>query len=331
MAERKIYHSIAELTGETPLVELTNFEKAHDLPASVLAKLEYFNPSGSVKDRAALAMILDAQERGKIKPGDTIMDFSSGNTGIALAAYANALGYHFAVVLQPGVSKERTQILKAYGAIFLEFKDIPGVPELIAEKGLQFDAFYDLLQVYADERGWYYINQGRNPANPNAHIASTGPEIWEATQGKVDYLVALVGTGGSLIGVGTYLRKQNPNIKIIGVQPAPESIKDSRYPERNTLDGVLVFHGVAEEKRIRYFDEFDFQYDEVIEVNADDAYAVGRELVKTDGIFLGQSAAAAVKAAGDVAKRPEAAGKNIVAICADNAFKYLSTNIYKEE
>ncbi len=331
MAKRTIYHSIAELTGETPLVELTNYEKAHDLPASVLAKLEYFNPSGSVKDRAALAMILDAQEKGKIKPGDTIMDFSSGNTGIALAAYANALGYRFAVVLQPGVSKERTQILKAYGAIFLEFKDIPGVPELIAKKGLQFDPFYDLLQAYADERGWYYINQGRNPANPNAHIATTGPEIWEATQGKVDYLVALVGTGGTLIGVGSYLRKQNPSIRIIGVQPAPESLKDSRYPERNTLDGVLVFDGVPEGKRIRYFDEFDFQYDEVIEVNADDAYAVGRELVKTDGIFLGQSSAAAVKVAADVARRPEAAGKNIVAICADNAFKYLSTNIYRED
>ncbi len=331
MAKRTIYHSIAELTGETPLVELTNYEKAHDLPASVLAKLEYFNPSGSVKDRAALAMILNAQEKGKIKPGDTIMDFSSGNTGIALAAYANALGYRFAVVLQPGVSKERTQILKAYGAIFLEFKDIPGVPELIAKKGLQFDPFYDLLQAYADERGWYYINQGRNPANPNAHIATTGPEIWEATQGKVDYLVALVGTGGTLIGVGSYLRKQNPSIRIIGVQPAPESLKDSRYPERNTLDGVLVFDGVPEGKRIRYFDEFDFQYDEVIEVNADDAYAVGRELVKTDGIFLGQSSAAAVKVAADVARRPEAAGKNIVAICADNAFKYLSTNIYRED
>ncbi len=331
MAKRTIYHSIAELTGETPLVELTNYEKAHDLPASVLAKLEYFNPSGSVKDRAALAMILDAQEKGKIKPGDTIMDFSSGNTGIALAAYANALGYRFAVVLQPGVSKERTQILKAYGAIFLEFKDIPGVPELIAKKGLQFDPFYDLLQAYADERGWYYINQGRNPANPNAHIATTGPEIWEATKGKVDYLVALVGTGGTLIGVGSYLRKQNPSIRIIGVQPAPESLKDSRYPERNTLDGVLVFDGVPEGKRIRYFDEFDFQYDEVIEVNADDAYAVGRELVKTDGIFLGQSSAAAVKVAADVARRPEAAGKNIVAICADNAFKYLSTNIYRED
>lgn len=329
MAERKIYHSIAELVGETPLVELTNYEKEHDLQATVLAKLEYFNPSGSVKDRAALAMIKDAEAQGKIKPGDTIMDFSSGNTGIALAAYANALGYKFAVVLQPGVSAERTQILKAYGAIFLEFKDIPGVLELIAEKGLAFDEFYDLLQKYADEQGWYYINQGRNPKNPEAHIASTGPEIWEATGGKVDYLVALVGTGGSLIGIGKYLKEKNPDIKIIGAQPAPESLKDSRYPERNTLDGVLVFEGVPEERKIRYFNEFDFRYDEVVEVNADQAYAVGRDLVRTDGIFLGQSAAAAIKVATDISARPEAKGKTIVAICADNAFKYLSTNIYK--
>lgn len=329
MAERKIYKSIGELVGETPLVELTNYEKANELEATVLAKLEYFNPSGSVKDRAAYRMIKDAEDRGEIKPGDTIIDFSSGNTGIALAAYANALGYKFAVVLQPGVSEERTQILKAYGAIFLEFKDIPGVMELIAEKGLAFDEFYGLIKKYADEHGYYYINQGRNPENPNAHIATTGPEIWEATGGKVDYLVALVGTGGSIIGIGKYLKEKNPDIKIIGAQPAKESLKDPRFPERNTLDGVLVFDGVPDERRIRYFDEYDFIYDECVDINADLAYETGRELVKTDGIFLGQSAAAAVNVATQIAKRPEAKGKNIVAICADNAFKYLSTNIYK--
>ncbi|MDO4187506.1 MAG: cysteine synthase family protein [Lachnospiraceae bacterium] len=329
MAERKIYKSIAELVGETPLVELTNFEKKNGLEATVLAKLEYFNPSGSVKDRAAYNMIKDAEDRGEIKPGDTIIDFSSGNTGIALAAYANALGYKFACVLQPGVSAERTQILKAYGAIFLEFKDIPGVNELIAEKGLAFDPFYDLIAKYAKEKGYYYINQGRNPENPNAHIATTGPEIWDATDGKVDYLVALVGTGGSIIGIGKYLKEKNPNIKIIGVQPAKESLKDPRFPERNTLDGVLVFDGVPEERKIRYFEEYDFVYDEIIDINADLAYETGRELVKTDGIFLGQSASAAVNVAAQIAKRPEAKGKNIVAICADNAFKYLSTNIYK--
>lgn len=329
MAERKIYKSIAELVGETPLVELTNFEKNNNLEATVLAKLEYFNPSGSVKDRAAYRMIKDAEDRGEIKPGDTIIDFSSGNTGIALAAYANALGYKFACVLQPGVSEERTQILKAYGAIFLEFKDIPGVMELIATKGLAFDEFYDLIAKYAKEHGYYYINQGRNPENPNAHIASTGPEIWDATNGNVDYLVALVGTGGSIIGIGKYLKEKNPDIKIIGVQPAKESLKDPRFPERNTLDGVLVFDGVPEERKIRYFEEYDFVYDEIVEINADRAYETGRELVKSDGIFLGQSASAAVNVAAQIAKRPEAKGKNVVAICADNAFKYLSTNIYK--
>ena len=222
MAERKIYHSIAELVGETPLVEVTNYEKEHDLDATILAKLE--------------------------------------------------------------------------------FKDIPGVPELIAEKGLAFDPFYDLLQKYADEHGWYYINQGRNPENPNVHIATTGPEIWDATGGNIDYLVALVGTGGSLIGIGKYLKEKNPDIQIVGAQPAPESLKDARYPERNTLDGVLTFDNVPKERIIRYFNEFDFQYDEVVEVNADLAYEVGRDLVRTDGIFLGQSAAAAIKVATDIAK-----------------------------
>lgn len=328
MSENKIYKSIAELVGNTPLVELSNYNKKNNLEARVLAKLEYFNPSGSVKDRAALAMILDAEKRGDIKPGDTIIDFTSGNTGIALAAYANALGYRFAVVLQPGVSKERTQILKAYGSIFLEFKDIPGVTELMQNEGLVFEKFYALIQKYADEHGYYYINQGRNPENPLAHYRTTGPEIWEATGGKVDYLVLLAGTGGSIVGIGKYLKEKNPNLKIIGVQPAKESLKDSNFPDRNTIDGVLAFHNVPKEKEILYFKEFGITYDECIEVNADDAYETGRELVKSDGLFLGQSAAAAVNAAALVAKRDEAKGKTIVTVCADNAFKYLSTNIY---
>lgn len=329
MSEHKIYSSIAELVGNTPLVELGNYEKQHDLHARVLAKLEYFNPSGSVKDRAALSMILDAEKKGKIKPGDTIIDFTSGNTGIALAAYANALGYKFAVVLQPGVSAERTQILKAYGCTFLEFKDIPGVVELIKEEGLVFEKFYNLIQQYADAHGYYYINQGRNPENPLAHYRTTGPEIWEATEGKVDYLVLLAGTGGSIVGIGKYLKEKNPDLKIIGVQPAKDSLKDPNFPERNTIDGVLVFDNVPKEKEILYFKEFGVSYDECLEVSADDAYETGRQLVKSDGIFLGQSAAAAIYASSLVAKRPEAEGKTIVAICADNAFKYLSTNIYR--
>lgn len=329
MSENKVYKSIAELVGNTPLVEIGNYSKNNNLEAKVLAKLEYFNPSGSVKDRAALAMILEAEKSGKIKPGDTIIDFTSGNTGIALAAYANALGYKFAAVLQPGVSAERTQILKAYGAIFLEFKDIPGVLELIQNEGLVFEKFYAFIQKYADEHGYYYINQGRNHENPLAHYRTTGPEIWEATGGKVDYLVLLAGTGGSIVGIGKYLQEKNKNLKIIGVQPAKESLKDPKDPEKNTIDGVLAFHNVPKEKEILYFKEFGVTYDECIEVNADDAYETGRQLVKSDGIFLGQSAAAAINAATVIAKREEAKGKTIVAICADNAFKYLSTNIYK--
>lgn len=329
MSENKVYKSIAELVGNTPLVEIGNYSKNNNLEAKVLAKLEYFNPSGSVKDRAALAMILEAEKSGKIKPGDTIIDFTSGNTGIALAAYANALRYKFAVVLQPGVSAERTQILKAYGAIFLEFKDIPGVLELIQNEGLVFEKFYAFIQKYADEHGYYYINQGRNHENPLAHYRTTGPEIWEATGGKVDYLVLLAGTGGSIVGIGKYLQEKNKNLKIIGVQPAKESLKDPKDPEKNTIDGVLAFHNVPKEKEILYFKEFGVTYDECIEVNADDAYETGRQLVKSDGIFLGQSAAAAINAATVIAKREEAKGKTIVAICADNAFKYLSTNIYK--
>src|SRR5574344_870764 len=233
MFENKIYSSITELVGNTPLVELSNYNKKKKLEARILAKLEYFNPSGSVKDRAALAMILNAQRKGKIKPGDTIIDFTSGNTGIALAAYANALGYKFAAVLQPGVSEERTQILKAYGTEFLEFKDIPGVLDLIKNEGLVFTKFYDLIQKYADQHGYYYINQGRDSENPLSHYRTTGPEIWQATKGKVDYLVLLVGTGGSIVGISKYLKEKNPNIKIIGVQPAKESLKDGRYPDRN--------------------------------------------------------------------------------------------------
>lgn len=327
--EDKVYKSIAELVGHTPLVELTNFEKKNNLHARILAKLEYFNPSGSVKDRIALGMIRAAEQDGKIKPGDTIIDFSSGNTGIAQAAYANALGYRYVCVIQPGVSVERTQILKAYGAELLQFSDIPGVTELIASEGLVFHKFYALIQKYADEKGYFYVNQGLSHVNPEVHYQTTGPEIWKATGGNVDYAVMLVGTSGTIVGAGKYLQEQNPDIKIIGAQPANESLKDAAHPERNTLDGVLQFNHVPEARIPDFIKDYDFHYDECLDLNADEVYACGREVVKTDGIFLGQSAAAAILGAKKIAERPEAEGKTIVAICADNAFKYLSTNIYK--
>lgn len=186
-----------------------------------------------------------------------------------------------------------------------------------------------VMNQFAEENGYYYIDQGTNFANPDAHYETTGPEIWEDTDGKVDYVIALVGTGGTLAGLSRYFKEKNKDIQIIGVQPAPQSRKSLDHPEANTIDGVLAFDGVSENAVPVFFDKENLPYDECIDVIAEEAYETGRTLVKSDGVFLGQSAAAAVKAATDIAKRPEANGKNIAIILADNAFKYLSTNIYK--
>lgn len=327
--ERKIYHSITELVGETPLVEFVNYEKEEKTEGTILGKLEYFNPSGSVKDRAALRMILEAEERGDLKPGGTILDFTSGNTGIATAAFANARGYKYVVVLQPGVSVERTKILKAYGVELLEAKDVPGFLEMLQNGGLNMARLSVVMNAFADANGYYYIDQGTNPDNPDAHYYTTGPEIWEATQGKVDYVVALVGTGGTLAGLSRYFKEKNPDIKIIGAQPAPESRKSLDNPDADTIDGVLAFNDVPDDKLPVFFNKEALPYDECLDILAKDAYEAGRKLVKSDGIFLGQSAGAALTAATIVAKRPEAKGKNIVVMLADNAFKYLSTNMYQ--
>lgn len=324
----KIYHSITELVGNTPLVEFVNYEKKLGLKAHILGKLEYFNPSGSVKDRAALTMIEKAEEAGEIKPGDTLFDFSSGNMGIATAAFANAKGYRYAVVLQPGVSAERTKILKAYGTIFLTPDDVPGFSELL-QKGLNFKDLTKVLKDYAASKGWYALDQGSNPNNPLAHYETTGPELWEATDGQIDYAVMLVGTGGTLAGVSKYLREKKPDVKIIAAQPAPVSRRTKENPNPNVIDGVLPFYQVDAERVPTFFDPWETKYDECLDIVAEDAYATARELVASDGVFLGQSAAAAVNAATVIAKRPEAAGKNIVVMLADNAFKYLSTNTYQ--
>lgn len=324
----KIYDSIIELVGNTPLVRLHRYEEAEHAVGYILGKFEYFNPSGSVKDRAARNMILEAEYEGKLKPGMTIVDYTSGNTGIATAAFANAKGYHYAAVIQPGVSIERSQILRAMGAELLQVSDVPGFSEML-KTGLSLEGLENVMNSFAKSKGWFYINQCSNPANSRAHILGTGPEIWEATDGKVDYVVQLVGTGGTLSGLSAYLRAKNPDVKIIGAQPAKQSLKDPAYPDRNTIDGVLKFDGVPDDKVPVLFKKFHTYYDECFEVVAEDAYETGRKLVREEGFFVGQSAGAALWVAAQIAKRPEAAGKNIVVILADNAFKYLSTNMYK--
>lgn len=322
----KIYHSLDELVGNTPLLELTNYEKELGLKAHLLGKLEYFNPSGSIKDRIAKYMIEKAEEEGLIKPNGKILDFTSGNTGIATAALANAKGYHYVVVLQPGVSAERTQILKAYGAELVDADAVPGFMDMLRE-GLTMRKLTPIMEAYAKKIGAFYLNQGCNPYNVEAHYVHTGREIWKDTDGQVDYLVAMVGTGGTLAGVSRYLREKNPNIKVIAAQPHPISRKHPDHPEVNTIDGVLAFHNAP--TLPAFWTEETLPYDRCLDIIAEDAYETGRRLVKTDGVFLGQSAAAAVKAATEIAKLPEAEGKNIVIMLADNAFKYLSTNIYR--
>ena len=209
----KIYDSITELVGETPLVHLHRYEEKENVQANILAKFEYFNPSGSVKDRAALNIIEEAEKRGDIKPGMTLIDYTSGNTGIGEATFANAKGYKFVAVIQPQVSVERSQILKALGAELLQVTDVPGFAEML-KTGLSLEGLYKVMHDFAESNGWYYLNQCADPANSEAHIKGTGPEIWEATGGKVDYVVQLVGTGGTLSGLAKFFREKNPDVKI---------------------------------------------------------------------------------------------------------------------
>lgn len=284
----KLYDSITELVGETPLVRLHRFEEVQGAVGNILGKFEYFNPSGSVKDRAALNIIEEAEKRGDIKPGDTLLDYTSGNTGIGEATFANAKGYKLVIVIQPGVSKERSQILKALGATLLQVTDVPGFPELLTN-GLSMEGLDRVFKAFAKQNGWYYLNQCADINNSLAHVKGTGPEIWEATGGKVDYVVQLVGTGGTLSGLAKYFREKNSDVKIIGAQPAEQSKKNPNFPDRNTIDGVLNFNGVPEQNYPPLFTAFDTKWDECFDVVAEDAYETGRKLVSTEGFFVGQS------------------------------------------
>lgn len=323
----KIYKSITELVGKTPLIELVNFEKNNALKATILGKLEYFNPTGSVKDRAVLGMIEAAEKEGKIKPGDTIVETTSGNTGIALAAFCAAKGYKSIVYQEPGCTPERTQIMKAYGCDLRGLDEIPGIQEIMANYGFDVVKIMAAVAKYAEEHGYFYMGQLVNEANPEAHYATTGPELVEDTDGKIDIEVMLAGTAGTLAGVGSYLQDNIPGVKIVGVQPTPEALSGPGG-NVNTIDGVVIFDkpdGCNHPFVVRR----NFKYDEVINVTGDDSYAIAREIAETEGIFLGASAAAALTAAKQLALRPENEGKNIVVILADNGMKYLSTNMYK--
>lgn len=325
----KIKKSITELVGNTPLLELVNYNKKHQLGAQIVAKLEYLNPANSVKDRIAKAMIEDAEEKGLLKEGYTIVETTSGNTGIGLAAIAASKGYKFRVYIQDNVSIERTKVIRAYSSEVIPFSEVPIITETLEETDGDFVHAINILkeEVFSKEENIVFLNQLDNEANPNVHKETTGPEIWEDTNGEVDIFVGTVGTGGTVNGVGTFLKSKNPNIKIVGVEPGLGSIATVENPDIPEITGVHRFSDV-EEKRVPGNVNKNV-IDEIIAVETSEANAAAREVAKTDGILVGTSSGAAIWAATQLAKRPENAGKRIVALLPDTGLRYLSTDLFE--
>ena len=307
-----IYTSADQLIGKTTLLELVHIEKEEKLEAKVLAKLEYFNPAGSVKDRIAKAMIDDAEASGKLKPGSVIIEPTSGNTGIGLASVAAARGYRIIIVLPETLSVERRQLMKAYGAELVLTEGSKGMKGAIAKAD----------ELAKEIPGSFIPGQFVNPANPAIHKATTGPEIWQDTDGKVDIFVAGVGTGGTVTGVGEYLKSQNPDVKVVAVEPAGSPVLSKGTPGAHKIQGIGA--GFVPDVLNTSV------YDEIIAVENDDAFATGKLIGKKEGVLVGISSGAAVWAAIQLAKRPENKGKTIVALLPDTGDRYLSTPLFAE-
>lgn len=308
----RVYRKITDLIGGTPLLELTNYEKANELNAKIYAKLEYFNPAGSVKDRIAKAMLDDAEEKGLLKPGAVIIEPTSGNTGIGLASVAASRGYKVILTMPETMSVERRNLLKAYGAVLVLTEGTKGMPGAIAK-----------AKELAEQTPNSYIpSQFTNPANPAVHLKTTGPEIWADTDGKVDIFVAGVGTGGTLSGVGAYLKSQNPNVKVVAVEPATSPVLSGGKAGPHKIQGIGA--GFVPDTLNTDI------YDEIFPVQNEDAFATGRALARSEGVLVGISSGAAVFAAAQLAKRPENAGKVIVALLPDTGERYLSTPMFAD-
>ena len=308
----RVYRKITDLIGGTPLLELTNYEKANELNAKIYAKLEYFNPAGSVKDRIAKAMLDDAEEKGLLKPGAVIIEPTSGNTGIGLASVAASRGYKVILTMPETMSVERRNLLKAYGAELVLTEGAKGMAGAIAK-----------AKELAEQTPNSYIpSQFTNPANPAVHLKTTGPEIWADTDGKVDIFVAGVGTGGTLSGVGAYLKSQNPNVKVVAVEPATSPVLSGGKAGPHKIQGIGA--GFVPDTLNTDI------YDEILPVQNEDAFTTGRALARSEGVLVGISSGAAVFAAAQLAKRPENAGKVIVALLPDTGERYLSTPMFAD-
>lgn len=306
------YTSADQLIGKTPLLELTHIEKNHGLEARILAKLEYFNPAGSVKDRIAKAMIDDAEERGLLKPGSVIIEPTSGNTGIGLASVAAARGYRIIIVMPETMSVERRQLMRAYGAELVLTEGAKGMKGAIAKAD----------ELASEIEGGFIPGQFVNPANPAVHKATTGPEIWADTDGAVDIFVAGVGTGGTITGVGEYLKAQNPAIKVVAVEPEGSPVLSLGTSGSHKIQGIGAgFVPAVLDTAV---------YDEIIRVENDDAFATGRQIGRSEGILVGISSGAALWAGIELAKRPENKGKNIVVLLPDTGDRYLSTPLFAD-
>ena len=309
----KIYKSLTDLIGNTPLLELSNYEKENNLEAKILVKLEYFNPAGSVKDRIAKKILDDAEAKGLINKDTTIIEPTSGNTGIGLSSVAAARGYKIIITMPETMSVERRLLMAAYGAKLVLTDGAKGMKGAIAKAN----------ELHEQTPNSFIPGQFVNPANPQAHFETTGPEIWNDTDGKVDIFVAGVGTGGTLSGTGKFLKNKNPDVKVVAVEPATSPVLSEGKSGPHKIQGIGA--GFVP-------DSLDTEiYDEIITVENDDAFANSRAITKSDGILVGISSGAAVKAATDLARRPENKGKTIVAILPDTGERYLSTQLFKED
>ena len=307
-----IYTSADQLIGKTPLLELTHIEKAHDLKAKIVAKLEYFNPAGSVKDRIAKAMIDDAEAKGLLKAGSVIIEPTSGNTGIGLASVAAARGYRIIIVMPETMSVERRQLMTAYGAELVLTEGAKGMKGAIAKAD----------ELAKEIPNSFVAGQFVNPANPKAHYETTGPEIWADTDGRVDFFVAGVGTGGTITGTGKFLKEKNPAVKVVAVEPKTSAVLSTGIAGSHKIQGIGAgFVPDVLDTKI---------YDEIIPVDNDDAFAVGKEMGHREGVLVGISSGAALWAAIELAKRPENAGKTIVVLLPDTGDRYLSTPLFAD-